>query len=115
MNPDEPTPENNPSQEPATSLGRLQDGSSRCVRENPVWSVVGALAAGIVVGWMLPHRQPTWRERYLDEPMGRMRGWLGGAADAAADHLHSAQEGAQELAGHAVSAAKRGLEKLRCW
>jgi hypothetical protein len=40
------------------------------VRSNPLLTVLGALAAGVVLGCLVSHRdKPTRRERYIDEPL----------------------------------------------
>src|SRR5437867_851089 len=40
------------------------------LRENPFASVLGALALGILIGFLAAHRrEPTLQERYLDGPL----------------------------------------------
>lgn len=40
------------------------------VRSNPLLTVLGALAVGVVLGCLFSHRdKPTRRERYIDEPL----------------------------------------------
>jgi hypothetical protein len=114
MNPTDP---NSPAPEtkPSPSLTDLCQRSVDYIRHNPVGAVLGALAAGVAVGWLLPHAEPTWRERYVSGPMGKMKGWLQSASEGAADGLHAMQDSASDAASTAATAIGKGVRKLRFW
>lgn len=62
-------------QSAALNAGDSLACSKEYVRQNPVLVVVGAIAFGAAVGCMLmmARRQPTFRERYLEEPLDSAR------------------------------------------
>jgi len=63
------------------------------VRSNPLLVVLGALAAGVVLGCLVSHRaKPTRLQRYIDEP------------------LEDLQALARTLGGRAVRQASRGSD-----
>jgi len=51
---------------------QLCDTTSEGIRKNPIASVVGAAVFGAAVCYLLleSRSQPTFRERYLNEPLG---------------------------------------------
>lgn len=89
--------------------------STNYIRENPVYAVVGALAAGFVVGWLLPHRERNWRDRYLFEPASRVKDFFASAAESAGDRLSEVKDAVAETASNAACAAGKGLGKLKFW
>jgi ElaB/YqjD/DUF883 family membrane-anchored ribosome-binding protein len=63
------------------------------VRSNPQWSIIGTLAAGVALGFLLSRKnRPTVRQRYLEEP------------------LHDLQSIAESLSAYASRQAERGGE-----
>ncbi len=119
MNTEQPdTPPTTPpvSTDAPTTLGRLHECSVKYVRDNPVGTALGALAIGMVIGWVLPRREHlSWSERYLTRPAGRLKGWFVSASDQAADGLHQGAERAAEYAQDAAAAVGKGLRKLHFW
>jgi hypothetical protein len=99
----------------SNNLQRLCESSTNYIRENPVYAICGALAAGFVVGWLLPHREPTWRERYLAGPANRVKDLFHSATESVSDGLHSAQESMGDAASSAATAMGKGLSKLKFW
>lgn len=83
--------------------------SKAYVRENPVLVVVGALAFGAAIGCMLmlARRQPTLRERYVDEPLGSVREALLVATAPVAQRLHEGYDSALRGAGNAMDRVHR--------
>jgi hypothetical protein len=93
-------------------------------RENPFPVVLGALAIGLAVGLACgPGKPPTWKERYVDEPIDHtqsaifgallavaaaFRGLFRSAADCTEETAKSVRKGAKPLA----KAAKRAGRKL---
>jgi hypothetical protein len=118
MNTDDPAAEEPSEPKPHTTekLHRLQECSTQYVRENPVGAVLGALAVGMVIGWLLPHhRERTWAERYVSGPAGQAKRWLTSAVEHASDGLHECSERTAELAQDAAGAVGKGLRKFRFW
>ncbi len=108
--------------------GRAVRESTAYARENPVPVILGALALGVVVGLMFSGREPSARERYIDEPLEESHGILLGllvaigaffrsqfrSASCAAEDLaervsHDVRGGMKPLA----KAAKRASKKFR--
>lgn len=98
-----------------STLERACERNANYIRSNPVSTVLGALAAGLVVGWLLPHRRETWAERYVSGPADRMKGWFVSAADDVAQNAHAVQDRAADLASHAAKAVSQGIKKFRFW
>lgn len=73
------------------------------VRRNPVPVVIGAVAFGVAIGYMLlmSRRKPTFGERYVDEPLVAVREALLGALAPVAKRVHmgydSARDGAEKV------------------
>ena len=59
------------------SLDSAKDGiadgicaGTACIRSNPLGAAAGLLAVGIILGYLVSHRnKPTLRTRYIDEPL----------------------------------------------
>jgi ElaB/YqjD/DUF883 family membrane-anchored ribosome-binding protein len=79
------------------------------VRENPVPVVLGALAIGVALGYMLvmARREPTFRERYVDEPLDSAREAIIAALAPVAQRLHEGYDTARDGAGKAMDRAHR--------
>jgi hypothetical protein len=100
---------------PPSSLGQLCERSTNYIRENPVCAVFGALAAGFVVGWLLPHREPTWREKYLVGPAHRVKDLFQSAAESAGEGFHAVEDRVADVASNAATVVGKGLRKLKFW
>jgi ElaB/YqjD/DUF883 family membrane-anchored ribosome-binding protein len=72
--------------------------SKEYVRRNPVLAVVGALACGAAIGCllMMTRRQPTFRERYVDEPLEATREAILAALAPVAQRLHAGYDSARD-------------------
>jgi ElaB/YqjD/DUF883 family membrane-anchored ribosome-binding protein len=83
--------------------------SKEYVRQNPVLVVAGALAFGAVIGGMLmmARRQPTFRERYVDEPLDSVREAILAALAPVAQRLHEGIDSARDGAGKAMDRVHR--------
>ena len=76
--------------------------SKEYVRRNPVPVVLGAIAFGAAIGYILmSRRKRTFSERYSDEPLIAVREALLGALTPVAQRVHdgydSAREGAEKI------------------
>ena len=77
--------------------------SKEYVRRNPVPVVLGAIAFGAALGYMLmmPRRKPTFRERYADEPLAAVREAILEALTPVTQRVHkgydSARDGAEKV------------------
>jgi len=83
--------------------------SKEYVRQNPVLAVVGAVAFGAAIGCMLmiARRQPTFRERYVDERLDSMREAVLAALAPVAQRLHEGFDSARDGAGKAMDRVHR--------
>ncbi|MCX6865486.1 MAG: hypothetical protein NTV46_04570 [Verrucomicrobia bacterium] len=74
------------------------------VRQNPVLVVAGAIAFGAAIGCllMMARRQPTFRERYVDEPLDSARDAILAALAPVAQRLHEGFDSARDGAGKAM-------------
>jgi len=75
-------------------------GGEALLRSNPVGAVLGALAIGVAIGYLVSQREPSRRERYIDQPLedlqslvrtlaGRATKQAGRGSDAAAGVVES--------------------------
>jgi ElaB/YqjD/DUF883 family membrane-anchored ribosome-binding protein len=77
--------------------------SKEFVRRNPVPVVLGAVAFGVAIGYMLvmARRKPAFGERYVDEPLLAVREAILGALAPVTDRVHkgydSARDGAEKV------------------
>jgi len=78
--------------------------SKEYVRQNPVLAVVGAVAFGAAVGCMLmmARRQPTLRQRCVNEPLDSARAAILAALAPVAHRLHEGYDSARDGAGKAM-------------
>ena len=83
--------------------------SKEYVRQNPLLVVVGAIAFGAAIGCMLmmARRQPTFRERYVDEPLDSARDAILAALAPVAQRLHVGYDSARDGAGKALERVHR--------
>jgi len=74
------------------------------VRRNPVPVVLGAIAFGAAIGYLLltPRRKPTFSERYADEPLAAVREAIFEALAPVTQRVHRGYDSAREGAGKAM-------------
>lgn len=88
--------------------------SREFVRRNPVPVVLGAIAFGAALGYMLmmARRTPTFGERYADEPLVAVRDAIRGALAPVTQRVHRGYDSACEGAGKAMDRVHRfGAER----
>jgi len=80
------------------------ENSKDYVRQNPVLVVAGAIAFGAAIGCMLmlARRQPTLRERYVDEPLDSARDAILAALAPVVQRLQEGYDSARDGAGKAM-------------
>lgn len=78
--------------------------SKEYVRRNPVAVVLGAIAFGAAIGYMvmMARRKPTFRERYADEPLAAVREAILGALAPVTQRVHKGYDWARDGAGKAM-------------
>ena len=83
--------------------------SKEYVRQNPVLVIVGALAFGAAIGCllMMARRQPTPRQRYVDEPLDSAHKAIIAALAPVAQRLHEGYDSARDGAGKAMDRVHR--------
>ncbi len=83
--------------------------SKEYVRQNPVLVVVGVLAFGAAIGCMrmMARRQPTTRQRYVDEPLDSAYKAIIAALAPVAQRLHEGYDSARDGAGNAMDRVHR--------
>ena len=75
------------------------------VRENPVPALLGALAFGAALGYMIVmtrRHEPTFRERYVNEPLHTAREAIYAVLAPVAQRLHEGYDSARDGAGKAL-------------
>ncbi len=80
------------------------------VRQNPVPVVLGALAFGAALGYMVVmarREEPTFRERYVDEPLHSARDAIYAAFAPVARRIHDEYDSARDGAGKAMDRLHR--------
>jgi len=79
------------------------------VRRNPVPVVLGAIAFGAALGYMLmsARRKPTFGERYADEPLATVRDAFLGALVPVTQRVHEGYDFARNGAGKAIDSVHR--------
>lgn len=97
-----------------TNLDDTIERTRTYVRENPVPAVIGAFAIGAVVSFILTgarRHEPTFRERYVDDPLESIRDTVYAALAPVGKRLHdqydSARESAADALDHAQDSASR--------
>jgi len=53
------------------------------LRSNPVGAVLGALAIGVAIGYLVSQREPSRRERYIEQPLEDLQSLVRTLADRA--------------------------------
>jgi ElaB/YqjD/DUF883 family membrane-anchored ribosome-binding protein len=88
----------------AEKAGDTLTTSKEYVRRNPVPVVLGAVAFGVALGYMLmmARRRPTFGERYADEPLVAVREAILGALAPVAHSVHKGYDSARDGAGKAM-------------
>lgn len=78
--------------------------SKEYVRRNPVPVVLGAVAFGVAVGYllMMARRKQTFSERYADEPLVAVREAILGALAPVTQRVHKGYDTAMDGAGKAI-------------
>lgn len=80
------------------------------VRQNPVPIVLGALAFGAALGYLIVmtrREEPTLRERFVDEPLHTARNAIYAALAPVAQRLHKEYNSARDGAGKAMDKLHR--------
>ena len=85
----------------ALKAGDTLATSKDYVRQNPVPVVLGAIAFGVAVGYLLvtARRKPTFGERYANEPLAAVREALLGALAPVTQRVHEGYDSALDGAG----------------
>lgn len=96
-------------QSAAVKAGETLSTSKEYVRRNPVPVVLGAVAFGMAIGYMLmmARRKPTFGERYADEPLVAVREAIRGALAPVTQRLHQGYDSAREGAEKALDRMHR--------
>jgi ElaB/YqjD/DUF883 family membrane-anchored ribosome-binding protein len=78
--------------------------SKEYARRNPVPVVLGSIAFGVAIGYMLmmARRKPTFSERYSDEPLVAVREAILGALAPVAHRVHQGYDSARNGAGKVI-------------
>ena len=79
------------------------------LRKNPVGAVLGALAIGVAIGYLVSQREPTRRERYIDQPLEDLQSLVRTLADRA---TKQAGRGSDAAAGAVESLLARIKKNL---
>jgi ElaB/YqjD/DUF883 family membrane-anchored ribosome-binding protein len=83
--------------------------SKEYVRRNPLPVLLGAVAVGAALGYMvmMSRRKPTFGERYADEPMVAVREAILGALAPVTQRVHNGYDSALDGAGKAMDRIHR--------
>lgn len=83
--------------------------SKEYVRQNPVPVILGAIAFGAALGYllMMARRKPTFSERYADEPLAAVREAIMSALVPVAQRVHEGYDAARDGAGKVVDRVHR--------
>ncbi len=91
------------------SVSEKAEESLVCSREyaraNPVPVVLGALALGVALGYVIAmtrREEPTFRERYVDDPLNTARDAIYAVLAPVAQRLHEGYDTARDGAGMAM-------------
>lgn len=88
----------------AVKADETLETSKEYVRRNPVPVVLGAVAFGAALGYLLQAalRKQTFSERYADEPMSAVRDAIFGALSPVTQRVHDGYDKARDGAGKAM-------------
>ncbi len=91
-------------QSAALRAGDALATSENYVRRNPVPVVLGAIAFGAALGYLLlaPRRKPTFSERYSDEPLAAVREAILEALAPVTQRVHKGYDSARDGAGRVM-------------
>ncbi len=94
----------------SVKAGDALANSKEYVRQNPIPAVLGGIAFGLALGYMLAttRHKPTFRERYADEPLGTMREAILSALGPVAHRVHEGFDSARDGAGKAMHSLGSG-------
>jgi ElaB/YqjD/DUF883 family membrane-anchored ribosome-binding protein len=98
----------------AEKAGDTLATSKEYVRRNPVPVVLGAVAFGVTLGYllMMARRRPTFGERYADEPLVAVREALLGALAPVAHSVHKRYDSARDGAGRAADSLSHQIGRI---
>src|SRR5450432_2200571 len=97
-------PHDESSETPQCRLAESVECSKAFVRSNPLTSMLGVFAAGVILGCLVSQRhEPTSREKYLDEPLEKLQ-----------DLLRTLGEQASQQAAQSSKAATNLVKQLAC-
>lgn len=96
-------------QSAALKAGDTLMTSKEYVRQNPVPVVLGAIAFGAAIGYMLvmARRKPTFSERFVDEPLVSVREAVLAALTPVARRVHEGYDSARDGAGKSMDRVQR--------
>jgi len=96
-------------QSAALSAGDTLATSKDYVRRNPVPVVLGAIAFGAAIGYLImsTRRKPTFSEQYVEEPLVAVREALLSALAPVSQRVHDGYESARHGVGKAMNRAHR--------
>jgi ElaB/YqjD/DUF883 family membrane-anchored ribosome-binding protein len=78
--------------------------SREFVRRNPIPVVLGAIAFGVAIGYVMmsARRKPTFRGQYVDEPLGAVREAIRSALAPVSQRVHEGYDSARDGVGKAM-------------
>lgn len=88
-------------QSAAHQAGETLATSKEYIRRNPVPVVLGAVAFGLAIGYLLmkPRRRPLFGDHHVDEPLAAVREAILGALAPVKQRVHKGYDSAREGAG----------------
>jgi len=91
-------------QSAATKAGDRLETTKEYVRQNPVTVVLGALAFGAALGYvlMMARRKPTFSERYAEEPLVAVREAILGALAPVTQRVHKGCDSVRDGTGKII-------------
>lgn len=89
----------------ANQAGETFADTREYVRRNPVAFVLGSLAFGVAVGYLIinARRKPSFGERFADEPLGSVREVIRDAFAPVAHRVHEGYDSAREGVGKVMN------------
>jgi hypothetical protein len=108
-------PESKFTRKVADKFTEAQTRARTFVRQNPVSTLLGAVAVGFIIGYALHRPERTWRDRYIGEPTGKLKDWFASAADTTSEGLGDLKDRTASMASAAASAVRKGVGRLKFW